>query len=64
MAEATTDPDREQAAHIVALFSVLIHAWQRNEFSDAAQARDELAALGVKVTIPPRRSRKGSDDDK
>ena len=64
MAETLIDPEREQAARIVALFVALIHAWQRNEFSEAAQARDELAAMGVKVTIPRRRSRKGGDDEK
>jgi protein-arginine kinase activator protein McsA len=62
MAETASDLDREQSVRIVTLFSVLIHAWQRNEFSEAAQARDELTALGVKMTIPPRRIRKGGDD--
>lgn len=62
MAKPPSDPDRERAVRIVALFSVLIHSWQQNDFSEAANARDELAAFGVKVTIPPRRSRKEGDD--
>lgn len=62
MADASTDPKQERAARIVAVFSVLIHAWQHNDFTQAAKARDELAALGVKVTIPRRQSRKGGDD--
>ncbi len=50
-----SDPERDQAARIVALFSVLIHAWRTNDFREAARARDELAELGIKVTIARRR---------
>lgn len=64
MADNSIDPDREQAARIVALFSMLIHSWQHNLFPEAAQAQSELANLGVKVTIPRRRSRKGGGDAK
>jgi hypothetical protein len=49
-----SDPDREQAARIVALLSVLIHAWAVNDFGEAAKARDELQALGVTVRLPRR----------
>ena len=54
-----SDPDREQAARIVALLSVLIHAWAVNDFDEAAKARDELQALGVSVRLPRRLVRKG-----
>jgi len=55
-----SDPDRERAARIVALFSALIHAWGTNDFHEAAQARDELQDLGVTVRLPQRlRRRKG-----
>ena len=54
------DPDREQAARIVALFSLLIHAWLTNDFRKAAEAREELNAMGVFVRLPRRlRGRKG-----
>jgi hypothetical protein len=60
-----SDPDRERAAHVVALFSVLIHAWQTNDFKEAATARDELQAMGVIVRLPRRlRSDKGVTDAK
>jgi hypothetical protein len=57
MTATISNPERDRAARIVALFSVLIHAWQQNDFHEAARARDELLALGVKVQIPPRRGR-------
>ena len=64
MTAKLSDSERDQAAQIVALFSVLIHAWQTNDFHEAARARDELAGLGVKVQIPRRRpTRKGGDDE-
>ena len=64
MTATLSDPALEQAARIVALFSMLIHAWQTNDFHEAASARDELSRLGVKVTMPRRRkSRKGVDDE-
>ena len=56
MAAKLSESERDQAARIVALFSVFIHAWQTNDFHQAADARDELASLGVKVTIPRRRA--------
>jgi hypothetical protein len=55
MTAKLSDPDRDQAAQIVALFSVLIHAWQSNEFAEAARASGELEHLGVKVRISARR---------
>ena len=57
MAAKLPDPERDQAAHIVALFSVLIHAWITNDFHEAARTRDELERLGVKVRMPRRPSR-------
>lgn len=59
---AETDSDRERGVQILALFSLLIHAWQRNDFAEAASARDDLAVLGVKVSISPRRGRRGGKD--
>ena len=44
--------EREQASEIIALFSVLIHAWQINDFHEAARVRDELERWGFKVQIP------------
>ena len=43
--------DRDQAAQIVALFSVLIHAWQTNDFHKAAHACDKLEQLRIKVQV-------------
>ena len=51
MTAKLSDPERDHAAQIVARFSVLIHAWQTNDFHEAARARDELERLGVKVRI-------------
>jgi len=45
------DLQHDDAARIVAQFSLLIHAWQRNDFSEAARTCDELERLGVKVRI-------------
>ena len=60
MTAKLSDSERDQVAQIVALFSVLIHAWQTNDFNEAARARDNLEVLGFKVQIPRRRSaRKG-----
>jgi hypothetical protein len=65
MTRQLSDPERDQTAHIIALFSVLIHAWRTNEFSEAARAREELKQLGIKVQIPRRqRRRKGVNDAK
>jgi hypothetical protein len=52
-----TDPERDRAAALVALFSVLVHSWQTNDFQRAADARRELGDLGVTVRMPRRPSR-------
>jgi hypothetical protein len=49
-----SDLQRDQAARIVAVFSVLIHSWTTNSFAEAARAQDELEQLGVIVKIPKR----------
>lgn len=51
-----SDSELDQGAQIVALFSVLIHAWLTNDFHEAARARDELKGLGFKVQMPRRAS--------
>ena len=58
MTAKLSDSERDQAAQIVALFSVLIHAWQTNDFHEAASARDKLEGLGFKIQIPRRRSKR------
>ena len=63
MTTPLSDPERDQTAHIIALFSVLIHAWRTNEFSEAARAREDLNQLGIKVRIPQRRRRRKEGDD-
>lgn len=65
MSATLSDPDRDQAAHTVALFSVLVHAWATNQFREAAQAQDDLGRLGFKVQLPRRRmGKKGADNAK
>lgn len=65
MTATLSDPEPDHGAHIVALFTVLIHAWQTNDFHEAARARDELDRFGVKVQIPRRRAtRKGVSDER
>ena len=60
-----SNSERDQAAQIIALFSVLIYAWQTNDFHEAARVRDELEGLGFKVQIPRcRPARKGGNDAK
>lgn len=60
MSAIPADSERDRAVEIVARFSGLIHSWQHNEFKEAAQARDELAELGVQVKLVPRsKLRKG-----
>ena len=54
MSTTLHDPEREQAAHSVALFAVLVDSWQTNDFREAARACDELERLGVAVRMPPR----------
>lgn len=58
MTAKLSDPDRDQAARIVALFSVLIHAWRANDFAEAARARAAFERLGVNVRIPGRRKQR------
>ena len=62
MTAKLTDSEREQAAQIVATFSVLIHAWKTNDLHEAARARDELERLGIKVQIPRHRQMKKGVD--
>jgi len=56
MSAKLSDSERDRAARIVALFSVLIHAWLTNDFSEAARTRDELESLGVRVRLPRKRA--------
>ena len=46
-----TDADREHAAQIVALFSVLVHAWLTSEFHEAGRVSADLERLGVTVKL-------------
>ena len=57
-----SDPERDQAAQIVALFSVLIHAWHTNDFHEAARTRDELERYGIRVKLSRRPGGKGVDN--
>jgi hypothetical protein len=43
------DPERDRMARQVALFSVLLHARHRSEFSEAADAQAELERAGIVV---------------
>ena len=43
------DPQRDRMARQVALFSVLLHARHRSEFSEAAQAQSDLERTGIVV---------------
>jgi hypothetical protein len=61
MAKKLTELERDRAAHIVALLSVLIHAWQTDDFRAAADARDELCELGIRIRLPRRRNETGVD---
>lgn len=51
-----SENEREQSARLVALFSVLIHAWRTNNFAEATNARSELADAGVRVQLPRRKA--------
>jgi len=62
MPATLSEADRNEAAQIVALFSVLIHAWRTNDFREAARVSEELEELGVTVRIP-RRRQKGKKGD-
>lgn len=55
MTATLSDPERDQAAHIVARFTVLIHAWHTNDFREAARAHKALERLGVRVQMPRHR---------
>lgn len=63
MTAKLSDDERDQAARIVALFSVLIHAWQTNDFAEAARTRDELEQVGVRVRLPRRTARKEAGNE-
>ncbi len=43
MTAKLSDPERDHAAQMVAVFSVLIHAWQTNDFAEAARAVPSLS---------------------
>lgn len=49
VAKQLTGPERERAAHLVALFSVLIHAWITHDFNDAQFAKRELSKAGIVI---------------
>ena len=49
MVERLSDRERERAARIVALFSVLVHAWITNDFREASSAKSELNEAGVLI---------------
>ncbi len=49
MTAKLSDPERDQAAQIVALFSVLVHARLTSEFREAAEVQADLERLGVVV---------------
>jgi hypothetical protein len=53
------DPDMDRRAHIVALFSVLIDARHKSQFSQAADAQTELERSGVIVTFQRPESHQG-----
>lgn len=61
MARRLTDSEREQSAQIVALFSVLIHAWQTGNLPEAESVRQDLLELGVQVEIPQRSTTEGGE---
>ncbi len=49
VARRLSESERERAARIVALFSVLIHAWITHAFSDAEFATRELRNAGILI---------------
>ena len=57
MAAKLSDDERDFAAQIVALFSVLVHSWMTNNFSEAARVKDKLLQHGVRVQLPRRPAR-------
>ena len=56
------DPERDRAARQVALFSVLLHARQHNQFSHAADAQAELERSGILVKFRRPATRQGVAD--
>ena len=58
-----SEPDKDKAANLVALFTMMVHAWLTHDFTEAARTRDELERLGVKVKMTRRRqAAKGESD--
>jgi hypothetical protein len=51
MAAKLSDSDRDHAARVVALFSVLIHSWLTSDFREAGRVSAELERLGVAVKL-------------
>ena len=49
MTAKLSDTERTNAAQIVALFSVLVHAWHTGDLREATQTRATLKRMGVKV---------------
>lgn len=62
MPTTLSESERSRGAHIVALFSVLVHAWLTNDFSEAARTSAELEQLGIRVRITAARSLRGCSD--
>jgi hypothetical protein len=57
------DPDMDRRAHVVALFSVLVDARHKSQFSQAADAQAELERSGVIVKFRRPAGRKGVPND-
>ena len=55
MTAKLSDPDREKAVEVVALFSVFVHAALTNDFKEAGRAQSQLEERGVKVRLSRRR---------
>ena len=55
MSATLSDPDRERATQVVALFSVFIHAALTNDFKEAGRVQTELERRGVKVQLSRRK---------
>jgi hypothetical protein len=60
MAVKFSIPDRDEAAQMIALFSVLIHSWRTTNFAEAARAKNELEQYGVTIRFPSSRTRSGA----
>ncbi|MFO0885916.1 MAG: hypothetical protein U0894_17315 [Pirellulales bacterium] len=59
MPKRLSDSDRDQAAQVVALFAVLVHARRTNHFAQASDASSKLEGLGVKVRFVNHRKLNG-----